>query len=125
MSTSSLAITMHFSVAAILTAIAACASAKALVGRQAGVTDPATCLTATAPVLGTLDIITCSAGTCTTTATATQTILGEAVTFSVGVSHQLYLFVSMSMRLYLNVHCDPDLRVSVGPCELYEVSKLG
>ena len=124
MSTSSLAITMRFSVAAILTAIAACASAKALVGRQAGVANPASCLTATTPVLGTVDLITCSVGTCTATDTTTESFLGEAVTFTVGVSHRLYLFECMNLNIYLNDRYYPDLRVNMRPGEPYKGSKL-
>lgn len=82
---------MRFAVATAILAVVATAGAKALTKRQVAVSNPASCLTATTPVLGTIDIITCSTGTCTTDVTATQSILGEDVTFTVGVRGRLCL----------------------------------
>lgn len=80
---------MRFAVAAAILAVVATAGAKALTKRQVAVSNPASCLTATAPIVGTMDLITCSTGTCTSTETTTETFLGEDVTFAIGVRGRL------------------------------------
>ncbi|KAI0812757.1 hypothetical protein BC629DRAFT_1589478 [Irpex lacteus] len=78
---------MRFNVAAAVLAVVATAGAKALTKRQeVSASNPAACVSATAPIVGSLDILACAADTtCSSTTTTTTSILGEAVTFTAGV----------------------------------------
>ena len=80
------AATMRFAVVATFLAVIASAGATVLVERQVGASNPNACLTITSPLTGTRELITCSVGTCTPTGTTTEALLGQTITFTVGVS---------------------------------------
>jgi hypothetical protein len=80
-------VTMRYNLAAVVALFVVAANATALTERQVSVAQPASCLTVSGPLIGTTDVLTCSAGTtCTATTTETTAFLGQELTFTVGVS---------------------------------------